>query len=314
MGRHSTYKGASVLVTGAGGFIGGHLCRHLNSLGARVTGTYLNNAPTTDDAEWIRLDLTDLDAVQQAIHRVRPEFIFHLAATVQGGREPEFVLPTFENNLAATVHLLSAAQEAGCCKRLVLSNSQEEPEPGSSEPIPVSPYAASKFAASTYARMFQALYEFPVVIARLFMVYGPGQKDHSKLIPYTILRALRGQTPELSSGTRAIDWIYVSDAVEGLLQLGVKSGIEGRTIDLGSGRTHTIRATVEEVLRQIDPSLQGAFGALPDRMLEQEPVADTEETDALLGWRTQVALAEGLAQTIAWYREHRATDPLSQGG
>jgi nucleoside-diphosphate-sugar epimerase len=303
-----SYNTALVLVTGASGFIGTHLCRHLNSVGARVIGSYCSNKPNGGDAEWIQLDLTNLDAVRQTINRNRPDFIFHLAGTVQGKRELDAVIPTFENNLTSTVNILVAAQEAGCCRRLIISNSQEEPDSGDMEAAPVSPYAASKLAASTYARMFCALYGLPVVIARLFMVYGPEQRDRSKLIPYTILQALRGQPPGLSSGTRMIDWIYVKDAVEGLMRLGTKNGIEGQTIDLGSGRGHSIKQTVEEILLQIDPALRGNFGAVADRLLEREPIANAEETLATTGWQTQVSLQEGLAMTIAWYREHQAAN------
>jgi len=204
-----------------------------------------------------------------------------------------------------TIHLLDACQEVGCCKRLVITNSQEEPDYGASNAVPASPYAASKFASSAYARMFNSVYGLPVVIARVFMVYGPEQKDHNKLVPYTILQALAGNAPQLSSGVRKIDWVYVSDVVEGLLLLGSKSGIEGQTIDLGTGQIHMINEMVKEILNQIDPSLEGDFGAIPNRIMEQEPVAKAEETMAKIGWRAQVSLKEGLARTIDWYRVKR---------
>ncbi len=307
----SPYESAPVLVTGASGFIGTHLCRHLNKLGANVTGVYFSNEPLGDDAEWIRLDLTDLDRVRNTIREIRPDYIFHLAGSVQGRRELDAVLPTLENNLIGTAHVMLAAQELGCCKRLVITNSQEEPGRADPQPVPASPYAASKFAASAYARMFNALYGLPVVIARVFMVYGPEQKDHNKLVPYTILRALDGKAPELSSGVRKIDWVYVSDVVEGLSRLGNVSGVEGQTIDLGTGHTYTIKAIVEKILTQIDPALEGNFGAIADRAMEQEPVANAEETRNRVGWQAKVALEEGLARTIAWYREHRLVNTLS---
>jgi len=188
---------------------------------------------------------------------------------------------------------------------MVLTNSVEEPDRGDPEAVPSSPYAASKFAASAYARMFHALYGLPTVVARVFMVYGPDQKDRRKLVPYTILKALDGEAPELSSGVRKVDWIYVDDVVDGLLQLGVKPGLEGETIELGSGRAHTVREVVEEVLRQIDPTIEGRFGALAERAMEQERLANVDEARAKADWQTKVALEDGLARTIAWYRTHR---------
>ena len=304
---NSTYKETSVLVTGASGFIGTHLCRHLSQQGAKVTGTYLNHKPKGEHGEWARLDLTDQEAVSNLIHHLQPDFIFHLAGHVQGRREIDSIFPTLENNLISTINLLIAAQQAGCCKRLVISNSQEEPDQSNAKAIPSSPYAASKFAASAYARMFHSLYSFPVVIARVYMVYGPEQRDQNKLIPYTILKALNGQAPELSSGQRNIDWIYVSDVVNGLLQMGCNAGLEGETIDLGSGQFHTVKEVIEKTLQQIDPAIKGHFGAIPDRAMEQERLADIEETNRKLNWQAQVTLEEGLAKTIAWYRTNQSS-------
>lgn len=307
MDPNGVYKGASVLVTGASGFIGEHLCRKLNELGADVIGIYFNNPPIGDHAHWMRVDVTDMEAVRDAIDTIQPAFIFHLASHVAGRRELDAVLPTFENNLASTIHLMMAAQQAGCCKRLVLTSSVEEPDRGDPNAVPSSPYAASKFAASAYARMFHALYGLPTVIARVFMVYGPDQKDRRKLVPYTILKALDGEAPELSSGTRKIDWIYVDDVVDGLLQLGSKPGLEGQTIELGTGVFNTVREVVEEILRQVDPALQGSFGAVADRAMEQERAAKVDDSRDKAGWQAKVSLEEGLARTIDWYAREAGT-------
>ncbi len=144
------------------------------------------------------------------------------------------ILPTFHSNLASTVNLLTMAAETGC-RRVVLTGSLAEPDPKNGELFPSAPYAAAKWASSGYARMFHALYQFPVVIARVFMVYGPAQQDLTKLIPYVTLSLLRGETPKITSGDRLVDWVYVSDVVEGFVALGQAPGIDGETLDLGSG-------------------------------------------------------------------------------
>lgn len=83
--------------------------------------------------------------------------------------------------------------------------------------------------------MFHALYKVPVTLARLFMVYGPGQKDLKKLVPYVILARLQGEDVKLSSGTRPVDWVYVDDVVEGLVRMSRQAGVAGQRIDLGTG-------------------------------------------------------------------------------
>jgi nucleoside-diphosphate-sugar epimerase len=259
-------------------------------------------AATDSCARWWPCRLDDIEAVRILFKAARPEFVFHLASHVAGSRLIELVLPTFTANLTSTVNLLTAATELGC-ERILLTGSLEEPEPGPEHAVPSSPYAAAKFAASAYGRMFHALYNTPVVILRLFMVYGPGQQDLRKLVPYVTLSLLKGQTPELSSGVRKVDWIYVEDVVAGYLAAATAKGVEGSTIDLGSGRLDTVRTVVEELAGLINPRIQPLFGSIPERALEQTRMADVERSFSLLGWRTQVSLRDGLARTAEWYRE-----------
>jgi nucleoside-diphosphate-sugar epimerase len=225
--------------------------------------------------------------------------VFHLASHVSGSRELSAVRPTFEHNLITSLNLLEAVTEAGC-RRLVLAGSLEEPDGGDVEVAPASPYAAAKWAASAYARMFHALWKTPVVIARLFMVYGPGQQDLQKIIPYVALSLMREQTPTLASGTRPVDWIYVEDAVAGLAAAAAAADIDGHTVDLGSGELVTIRAMVEELGALIPSRTRPLFGARPDRPLERVRAADIEQTFARIGWRVTTPLRDGLVSTIAW--------------
>ena len=295
--------GSVALVTGASGFIGSALCRHLVQAGMEVHGVSRTERAATDScARWHSNRLDDIEAVRALFKAVRPDYVFHLASHVAGSRAIELVLPTFSANLTSTVNLLTAATEQGC-ERILLTGSLEEPEPGPDHAVPSSPYAAAKFAASAYGRMFHALYNTPVAILRLFMVYGPGQQDLRKLVPYVTLALLKGQTPELSSGVRKVDWIYVDDVAAGYLAAATAKGVEGGTIDLGSGRLDTVRTVVEELVGLINPHIQPLFGSIPERALEQTRMADTESSLRLLGWRTQVNLRDGLARTAEWYRE-----------
>jgi nucleoside-diphosphate-sugar epimerase len=287
------------LVTGASGFIGAPLVARLAAGGAEVHAVGRGVAPdAADPARWHALDLEDAEAVEQLVERLAPTRIYHLASRVVGRRELDAVLPTFRSNLAAAVHLLAAAARAGS-PRVVLAGSMEEPLPG--EP-PASPYAAAKGAAALYARLFHALYGLPVVSARIFMVYGPGQRDATKLVPSTVAAALAGRAPRLTSGAREVDWIYVDDVVEGLVALGEAPGVEGGTYDLGTGEL----TTVAEVARRIC-ALCGApppeLGALPDRPLETVRRADPEATARACGWRARIGLDEGLARTVAALRD-----------
>jgi UDP-glucose 4-epimerase len=294
-------RGQKILITGASGFIGSHLRRRLCNNGNEVHGTSRRTPPNDGQGlRWWQGDLAQIETTREILKAAKPDVIFHLASQVLAARGMENVLPTFHSNLTTTVNILSAAAEMGC-RRVILSNSLEECD--GKEPVPSSPYAAAKWASGGYARMFHALYQLPVVILRMFMVYGPAQQDLKKLIPYVTLSLLRGEAPKLTSGLREIDWIYVDDVVDALVTAACAPGIEGRTIDVGSGKLVSIRAIVEHLVQLSNPQLEPAFGAVSDRPLEQVRVADTAESYARLGWTPKTSLTDGLERTVRWYRE-----------
>jgi nucleoside-diphosphate-sugar epimerase len=249
---------------------------------------------------WHRCDLTDFRAVHDLVAKTRPDVLFHLASHVMGAPDRELVLPTFHANLQTTVNLLAACAEHGS-PRVILTGSLVEPEPGRGERIPSSPYAAAKWASSDYGRMFHELYGLPVSIARVFMVYGPAQRDESKLVPYTIRCLSRGETPKITSGSRLIDWVYVDDVVSGFVAMARASGIDGQSIDLGSGHLISTRDLVEKITTMMNPSAKPDFGALPDRPLEPTRIANVQATFEAIGVRPEVTLERGLERTIAWF-------------
>ena len=291
-----------VLVTGATGFIGWHLCEALVALGAEVHG--LSRAACAQKLvhgckPWA-VDLTDIEAVRAAVAKIQPQFIYHLAGMVTARQDLNLVLPMLQNNLIGTVHLLLAVAEIGC-ERTVVVGSSEELAAGAPNHTPTSPYAAAKAAASMYVRMFHKVYSLPVVVVRPFMTYGPGQEP-TKLIPYTILRLLRGENPHLSSGRRVCDFVYVLDVVRGLLKASVQPRLEGETLDLGTGEGTSVRDVVQLLVELSGSAVRPAFGAVPDRIGEQPQGADRDRTRRLLDWEPLWPLRDGLMETVAWNR------------
>lgn len=297
------FSGKKILVTGASGFIGSHLCRRLRDSGATVHGIS-RTVQSSNEAcsHWGQGDLADIEVVRDLLRTVEPDIVFHLASHVVGARNLALVLPTFNSNLVSTINLLTVATETNI-DRIVLIGSLEEPEQSDTHVVPSSPYAASKWAGSGYARMFHALYQTPVTIARLFMVYGPAQQDLRKLIPYVTLSLLRKQPPKLTSGMRQIDWIYVGDVVDGLLAMVQAPNIKGSTIDLGSGVLVPIRTVVQKLINITDSDVEPALGNVSDRPMEQVRAANIADTYAKIGWKPTTSLDKGLEYTVDWYRE-----------
>jgi nucleoside-diphosphate-sugar epimerase len=250
---------------------------------------------------WVAADVSDPLRMQQVLAEAAPEIVVHLASHVSADRSLERVLSTFNDNLLSTVGVLVAAKKAGC-RRVVIAGSMEEPDIADPLPTPASPYAAAKWAAGAYARMFSALYGLPVVVVKIAMAYGPGQSDPTKLVPYVVRSMLRGEPPRITSGTRAVDWVYIDDVAESIERACFVEQLGGKSIDVGSGTPVTVRDFINQLAAIVDPSLKPEFGALPDRPLEREPRVDVKRTEALLGWRARTPLSEGLRRSVDWYR------------
>ncbi|MFO0982807.1 MAG: NAD(P)-dependent oxidoreductase [Planctomycetota bacterium] len=295
--------GRRVLLTGASGFIGSRLAARLVDAGALVHAvSRVPRGTLSAGVHWWPLDLGDEPGTRSVVEAVAPEVIVHVAGWPVGARSVAEVAPTFRSNLASTVNLLLAATQCGK-PRVVLTGSLEEPVSNALHECASSPYALSKWAARAYGRMFHELFELPVVTLRVFMVYGPGQRDVKKLIPYSILAFLRGEPPRLSSGQREVDWVFVDDVVEAYLAAAFTPGIAGAAADIGSGRLVSIRDLVRQIAMVLDTSIEPQFGALADRPREQVRVADLSTAARVLGWQPRVPLEQGLRLTAAWYRD-----------
>ncbi len=307
--QRSTSGDAPLLITGAGGFLGRHLVNAALRRGDSVVAAVrrpLDSCPilSAETLGRIRVetvDLTDAAAADDLIQRITPDRIVHLAGYAEGLPGPEHLLASFDGDLRTTVHLLAASigRVAG---RVVITGSLEEPEPGSP---PSSPYAIAKRAGVDYALGVRDLYGLPVAVARIFMTYGPGQRER-KLIPYVIDSLLDGREPELGDPERTVDWVHVDDVVEGLLRMTEHPGAIGDPLELGSGRGTTLGETVETIRELIGSQVAIRWNARPPRPHERVRIATIAETERRIGWHPTVALRDGLSRTIVAHRKAKA--------
>jgi nucleoside-diphosphate-sugar epimerase len=296
-----------ILITGGSGFIGRHICQRLCDEGAEVHATSRQaQVRVKGGPVWWQADVADMAQARRIFTAVKPHIVFHFVGCVSASPDFELVLPTYHSLLTSTVNVLLMAAQSGCA-RIILPGSFTEPAPGKDDPIPGSPYAAAKWASSTYGRMFHMLYKTPAVIVRPFMTYGPAQAP-TKLIPSVTLALLRGEVPKVSSGKTKADWVYITDVIDGLLRAATIPAIEGRTIDLGTGSLVSVRDVVIRLVQLAQTDIDVLFGALPDRPAENEVRANTAIASELLGWTASTSLQSGLRQTFDWFRAHAMVD------
>lgn len=291
-----------VVVTGGSGFIGSHLCRRLCEEGAEVHATSRDHQEKGQIGPiWWQADMADLATTRRILVATRPQIIFHLSGAVGAAPDCALVLPTFHSLVTSTVNILVTATQLGC-ERIFLIGSFTEPKPAEVEPTPGSPYGAAKWMSTAYGRMFHSLYQTPVVNLRPFMTYGPNQAT-TKLIPSVVLSLLRGEAPRLSSGKTKADWVYVADIVDAFLIAAITPGIEGKSIDLGTGSLVSVRDVVGRLVTIAGTNVEPLFGVLPDRPAENEFAANTSLACELLGWNANTSLEDGLRATTEWFKQ-----------
>jgi len=299
----------NVAVTGATGFLGSHLVRRLVSAGCRPTllsrsqryGAFL--AGLEGQVDWALCDLTDSDSIHQALRRVKPKTLLHLAGT--RGRDPSADCAIL--NFYATTRLLELALR-NRVQRIVIVGSAEEygnqPSP-LNEQLPLRPcteYGISKAMATRHALALYAREECPVVVVRPFSVYGPGQPGEM-FVAQAVEAAVRDAPFKMSLGEQKRDLIFVDDVVRGLATTAITPRIEGRVINLGTGRAYRLRDVAERIWEMSETSAPLIIGALkPGREEVGDTWADVREAAELLDWQAQGDLEEGLSQTISFAR------------
>jgi UDP-glucose 4-epimerase len=311
-------RGRRVLVAGASGFIGRAVCERLVHRGAETVGVS-RHVPTgitgpIEQVEWRQVDLVDDDAARRLIAEVQPHAVINLAGVVAGSRDRSFVIPTLHTNLGVAVTLLDAAAESGCCEAFVQAGSLEEPN--RRDESPSSPYSAAKSAATSYTQLYAQRYGLNCGVARIFMVYGPGHQDETKLIPFVIRNGLLGSPIQLSSGRRRVDWVYIDDVADALVMLASNADLGGESVDIGSGELVPIRDVVTQLWELLGLDGEPPFGTLPDRDGEVERVADVAHAAEMFGFTARIGLDAGLAATVDWFRDslQSSTGPKSTHG
>lgn len=310
------YRELPVLVTGAGGFIGRHLCRELVARGADLIPVVRPGGSRSEFEHQVELDITRQDALLEFCRRRRPRVVFHLAASLDRTRGLAALEPLVASNVLGTINVLRAAA-AAAVEVVVHTGTCDEygrnPPPFSEtmQPDPVTPYAASKATATMWCRTFHRSVGLACISARLFMVYGPQQP--SGFFTAQLLEAMRSGLPlAMTAGEQTRDFTWVEDAVEALLRLGRSPHLGGEVYNVCTGRETPLRevvALLEEVSGQPVPV---QLGVLPYRESELFRVWGSPfSLHGAIGYKPKTELREGLSRLLKAMES--ASDPGSPG-
>lgn len=311
----TSWRERPVVVTGAAGFIGACLTRRLVDLGAEVhafvrpSSTLWRLVGVRERLNLVPVDMTDRTHLEQVVRTAAPEIIFHLAA--QGAARhgiPGSEL--FQTNVLGTVNLLSATEQLPYERFVQIGGSSEygpRPHPMRETDClePLTPYGASKAAATLACRQFARAHARPVVILRPFSVYGPWEAP-SRLIPSAIAAGFERRPLPLTPPGYRRDLVFVDDVVDACLLAAAHALPPGEIVNVGTGR----HWTNEEVIRQIEHAcgcrIEVQPGAFPPRLSDTAHwVADVSKAEQRLGWKARRSLEEGLRESVAWWCSHR---------
>ena len=298
-----------ILVTGVAGFLGSALAQHLLEYGHEVHG--LDDLSTgKEDAipsgvEFELGDMLDRPKLWTLLQDV--ECVYHLAAKVAVQESILYPREYNSTNVGGTVSVMEAMRDVGV-KRVVFTSSgaiygaqKAQPLHELMVPSPDSPYAVSKLSAEYYVKTIGQLWGIETVTLRIFNAYGPGQHlpaDHPPVIPNFLKQAVKGGSLVVhNSGNQTRDFVYLDDVVNALAKAGSATGVDGTTINIGSGKEYSVADLVNNVIELTGADTETIYNHKATGGVSRMR-ADITRASQLLGYKPKVSLAEGLARTL----------------
>jgi nucleoside-diphosphate-sugar epimerase len=303
-----------ILITGATGFVGGHLIarllsdHHVFSLERYVTGRYVLGGQR--DVRSVFCDLRDHFAVRQAVRDVQPEVVIHLAAISPVAYSYDHPNEVMDTNLQGTINLAEAClREVAHFQQFLFASTSETygngpvPKMEDTPQCPNSPYAVSKLAAGKYVLYMRDAYGFPATVLRPFNTYGRKANTHF-IVERIVVQMLRGQCIRLGSPTPIRDFLHVDDHVNAYLACLGNPQAVGQVLNFATGRGISIEDLVL-CLRELTGSrAEVAWDTIPRRPLDIEVlVGNAGKAERTIGWQPRVTLEDGLRRTVEYWQE-----------
>jgi len=294
-----------ILITGGSGFIGKHLTEYLQQFDFDIYSLSIDK--DINDKNNIFCDLKDKNKIDAIFTENKFDYIIHLAAFKDRSSQITDFYSSIENNLIGSVNLFSSAIQNLKLKKIVILGTAEEygnndiPFNEKQRESPVSSYSFSKVCVSHLCDVFYKLYNFPFVILRPSIAYGPGQQT-DMFLPSLINSLSKNLEFEMTAGEQTRDFVYVKDLVEAIYSSLINDSAIGRIINVGDGKPLTIKEISLKVGEIMDRKNLIKFGRKDYRNNEiMNYSLDISLAKKLLNWEPKVNLEEGLKETINYY-------------
>ena len=312
-----------VLVTGADGFIGSHLCEKLVYEGYKVKAFVCYNSFNTwgwldtlskdimDNVEVFAGDIRDPNGVREAMKDCKA--VFHLAALIAipfSYHSPDAYVDT---NIKGTLNVLQAARDIGLERVLITSTSEVY---GTAKYVPIdekhpyqgqSPYSATKIGADRLAESFYRSFNLPVTIVRPFNTYGPRQSARA-VIPTIATQLLAGKNEiKLGSLTPTRDFNFVKDTANGFYQIYKSDKTIGEEINIATQTEISIKDLADELISQINPSAKIVCDEnriRPEKSEVNRLIGSNEKIMSLTNWKQEYTFKKGIAETIEFLKNN----------
>ena len=308
------------IVTGATGFVGANLARRLLRQGCEVH-LLVRPAHTAWRIEDIRsdvyvhlVDLNDREALVRQVGRIRPDWIFHLAAYGAYAEQTD-VQQMVQTNIVGTNHLVEACLKTGFEAFVNTGSSSEygfkDRPPNEAEFIePNSHYAWTKAAATHFCSYTARSSGLHLPTLRLYSVYGPFEEP-TRLLPTLVLKGLQGKLPPLVNPDIARDFVYAEDVSEAyVLAASIAGQDPGAVYNVGTEVQTSLRDVVRLARQTLDIADEPQWGSMPNRRWDTSTwVADSGKIRAALGWQPHHTFAQGFCRTVDWFRENLSILP-----
>jgi nucleoside-diphosphate-sugar epimerase len=297
-----------ILITGGAGFIGSHVCEAFSDHEIHVAALPQEDTWRIDSLKTTihRIDLKDSASLKKIAQAINPSAVIHLAANIDGSRDPSRIRDMINDNAMTTLNILQAFPQ----ERMLIAGTVEEYGRGktpffeNSPEDPVSPYSLSKTISTRIARYFQTIEGRRVTVIRPFLTYGPRQAD-TQLIPAMIRKALANETIEIPSDDISRDLNYAPDIARGIRAVLESDKTIDETINICSGKEYRFREIAELIIKLTNSS--STITINPSKLRKNEVMGtkgDNTKLRKLAGWTPQHSIEEGLKKTIEWYRTH----------